>query len=201
MKARTGAVLVLVIAAIGYSITACVSGSFSGGNDVSHNAVFGGHSIELPGTALSPADHEEMNRILARHHKQLYKVQSYDQAALKRTNGTLRDMFISKRAASQAAANVAKPGFTHDAIQIGVGEKPVPGHGSVPQVPASPSPMPGAGSVPQAPSPSPGQGSVPQRVAGYVAASSNPQVPPQLFNESAELVRELEPILKKYGGR
>lgn len=197
MKARTAVIIVLLIAAIACGISACVSASFGGGNDVKHNAVFAGHSIELPGTALSEADHDAMNRILAQHHKQLYKVQTYDQAALKQTKGTLRDMFVSKRAASRAAANAAKPGFTHDAIQIGVGERPVSGAGSVPQQAASP--KPGAGTVPQAPTPTPGGGSVPQRQSGgFVVGSNNPQLPQQLFDESADLVRELEPILKKY---
>lgn len=202
MKPRTLLACILSVVSIACWISACVSSNFNGSSDAAHNAVFGGHSVVLPGTALTEADSKALNDILSKHDKRIYKIESYNQPAHKKTKGSLRDVFIDKRAAAEAPTNAGKPGFTHDAIQIGVGEKPVQGASTVPQAPL-PSPSPGASTVPQQvqASATPAGTSVPQsnpvQALGMVTGS-NPQVSKQMYDESAELVRAVEPILKKY---
>jgi hypothetical protein len=79
--------------------------------------VFDGGAIVLTGTNLSKTDDEAMNKILNRYAKSLYRLDTYENAKRTTTHGTSTAV-VSKKLASEIAANTRKPGFTHHAVQI-----------------------------------------------------------------------------------
>lgn len=159
----------------------------------SQNIVVKADGIVIPGTQISKADQDAMNRILNKYDKALYRIDTYENGKRTKTQGKLTDVVTDKRLASQIAANVKRAGFTQYAVQIRAGAgthvqtSPTPGaptHVQTSPTPGAPthvqtSPRPGAGTNVQA-SPSPG-------------AATHPQKP-----KSDELLDRLKPILKKY---
>ena len=75
----------------------------------------------IPGTEISKADQEAMNRILNKYDKALYRIDTYENGKLKKTQGKLTDVVTGKQLASEIAANVKKAGFTQSAVQIRAG--------------------------------------------------------------------------------
>jgi hypothetical protein len=169
------------------------------------NVVISKDRIIIPGTEMSKADGQAMNKILKQFDKSLYKIETYENGELKKTRGELTDVVTDKELASQIAANVKKKGFTQYAVQVAGqvegGPSPSPGGGSganpaVANPPPAP-PPPKAGQE-GGPSPSPGGGS------GANPAHPNPPPPPPSLRgargqkESEELIQRLKPILEKY---
>jgi hypothetical protein len=110
MKTRLFLSLVLLGAFVW--ITACASTSKKSGDSAGNNVVFDKGGIVIPGTNVSKEDRDAMNRILSRYDKSLYRISTYENGKLLRTQGTMRDVITDKKLASQMAANIKKPGFT-----------------------------------------------------------------------------------------
>jgi hypothetical protein len=70
-----------------------------------------------PGTKLAKPDQKELNRILARYDKSLYKIETYKKGQVIMTQGELSDMLIDKTIASEAA-NAKASGGSHRTLQI-----------------------------------------------------------------------------------
>jgi hypothetical protein len=140
-----------------------------------------------PGTKLSESDDKAMNDILKNYDKSLYKIQTYEKGQLKRTQGSLRNVFIDKATASAAAKAMVETGSTQYVIQIGFLDK-------THQSPTPPVP--------------------PRREAVGATDKTHVQgtpTPPELgptpdkthqvdWRKSEELVKRLRPILEKYSG-
>ncbi len=200
MKTRATLFLLLIAAAAGALwFSASVSATEKTPTLASHNVVINRGGIVIPGTEISKADHEAMNRILNKYDKSLYRIDTYENGKLKKTQGKLTDVATDKRLASEIAANVKRAGFTQYAVQIRAGEtthpqssantSPSPGETTHPQSSANTSPSPGETTHPQSSantSPSPGETTHPQ-------SSSNPAK-----QKWDELTERLKPILKKY---
>jgi len=166
--------------------------------DTKHNIVIGKSTILIPGTEISKADHDAMNKILNRYDKALFRIETYVNGKLKKTQGKLTDVVTDKQLASQIAANVKRTGFTQYAVQIRTGsatnvqssaQKTSPGPGSGIHVQASPSP---GASIHVQMSPSPGA-SIHVQISPTPGAATHPQKPKS--DESGERLRS---ILKKY---
>ena len=186
------------------------------------NVVVGKDTIIIPGTAMSKADAQAMNKILKQFDKSLYKIETYENGELKKTRGTLADVVTDKELASEIAANVKKTGFTQYAVQVagqGEGVMPAgsPGGGTAthaqvnPTTPPPPPPLaqaagsPGGGTAthaqvnPTTPPPPPLAAASPGGGTGQ-----NPQQAPpptrgaRAQKESEELMQRLKPILEKY---
>jgi hypothetical protein len=117
--------LVPVAVAVAFWVSACVFDKGKTPHDTTHNVIIRKDSIVIPGTEISKADHDAMNRILRRYDKTLYRIQTYENGQLKKTQGTLSDVFIDKTLASEIAMNVKKKGFAQDAMQIGFCSTPL----------------------------------------------------------------------------
>ena len=76
-----------------------------------------------PGTQLSEGDQTAMNEILKSYDKSLYKIQTYENGQLKKTQGKLSDIYIDKATASEAAKAMTEKGSTQYVIQIGFLDK------------------------------------------------------------------------------
>jgi hypothetical protein len=76
-----------------------------------------GKEIVLPGTTMSTADAEAMNKILNQYNKTLFRIDSYEKGKRKKTWGTLTDVITDKRLASELTAGVTE-GFSQYAIRI-----------------------------------------------------------------------------------
>ena len=171
----------------------------------SQNVVIKADGIVIPGTQISKADHDAMNRILNKYDKALYRIDTYENGKLKKTQGKLTDVVTDKRLASQIAANVKKAGFTQYAVQIRAGSttnvqtSPTPGATTHVQTSPTPgftthvqtSPTPGFTTHVQT-SPRPGSTTNVQ-ISPTPGATTHPQKPKS--NESTERLRS---ILKKY---
>ena len=81
------------------------------------SVVFDGGAFVLTGTELSKADEDAMNKILNRYDKSLYRVDTYENAKRMKTLGTSTAV-VSKKLASEIAANTKKSGFSVHAVQI-----------------------------------------------------------------------------------
>ena len=75
--------------------------------------------ILIPGTKISEKDQREMNAILAKYDKKLYKVKEYANGKLKQSEGALKDAAIDKATAARAAAHAKDPHFTGSTLQAG----------------------------------------------------------------------------------
>src|SRR5436190_21623398 len=101
-RALVSLVLVAAAAAVAFWVSACVFDKGRTPYDTTHNVVIRKHSILLPGTEISKADHDAMNRILRRYDKAPYRIQTYENGQLKKTPGRLRDVFIHKKLVSES---------------------------------------------------------------------------------------------------
>jgi hypothetical protein len=143
------------------------------------NVVISKDRIIIPGTEMSKADGQAMNKILKQFDKSLYKIETYENGELKKTRGELTDVVTDKELASQIAANVKKKGFTQYAVQVAGqvegGPSPSPGGGGVNPAVANPPPAPPPPKAWQegGPSPSPGGGS-----GANPAVANPPPAPP-----------------------
>ena len=92
-------------------ITACATTSKNSG-DPTHNVYVDKGGIVLPGTEVSKEDQAALSRILSQYDKSLYRISTYENGKLTKTQGTMRDVITDKKLASQMAANIKKPGFS-----------------------------------------------------------------------------------------
>ena len=156
-----------------------------------------------PGTRLTKPDQKELNRILARYDKSLYKIETYKKGEVKRTQGELSDMLINKRLAAEAT-DAKSRGYSNRTLQIiaattsqrllGTTTNPQ----QTPGATTNPQTTPGATTNPQNPQGSPGATTNPQTTP---SAATNPQrqSPPRVGEKAArELIERLKPILEKY---
>lgn len=151
-----------------------------------------------PGTKLSEGDQEAMNKILKSYDKSLYKIQTYENGQLKKTQGKLSSIYIDKATASEAARAMTEQGSTQYVIQIGFLNKthqpsptPPPMYALTDKTHQSPAPTPGTTNkthqspTPPAPTPS----------------DKTHQMQGAQSKEAEDLVKRLTPILEKYSGR
>jgi len=145
------------------------------------NVIIKEDSVVLPGTELSKADYQAMNKILKQYDKSLYLIKTYENARLTKTRGKLTDVVTDKELASEMATNVKKKGFTYVAVQVAGGSTTNPQ-----QVTPSASPVGGTGTNPQKVEPAP-------------SASTGTTINRQAISKSSsELLEQLKPILEKY---
>ena len=193
MKTRATLFLLLVAAAAGALwFSASVSATEKKPTLASHNVVINREGIVIPGTEISKADQEAMNTILNKYDKSLYRIDTYENGKLKKTQGKLTDVVTDKQLASEIAANVKRTGFTQSAVQIRAGTT---ANSSNPLKSSNPSPNPGA----TANSSNPLKSSNPSPNPGATANSSNPlKSSNPAKHKSDEMMERLKPILKKY---
>lgn len=173
--------VVIVVSWLG----ACAGTKTYDASDTKHNVVIRKSMILIPGTEISKADHAEMNKILNKYDKALYRVATYENGQLKTTKGKLSDLLMDRSLASQIARNVKKTGFSMDAMQIGVPLlKPDSLSSAFQNVStaseATPTPTPVSDREPEA------EGTAPTPLKS------------QNIYRSIQLVSELAPILKEY---
>ncbi len=220
MKLRALLCLALVGAAIAFWFGAHVSATEKMSTVASHNVVFGKEAIVIPGTTISKTDQEAMNQILSKYDKSLYRIDTYENGKLTKTQGKLSDVVTNKQLASEIAANVKRTGFTQSAVQIRVGLTTNPARSQNPGNTNNParSQNPGTTNNP-AHSQNPGTTNNPAHsqnpgTTNNPAHSQNPgttnnpahsQNPtpgtttnPAKQNSGDELVERLRPILEKY---
>ena len=75
--------------------------------------------ILIPGTKITEKDQRELNAILAKYDKRLYKLKGYDKGKATTSAGSLKDSLIDKATAARAAAHAKDPHFTGSTLQIG----------------------------------------------------------------------------------
>lgn len=227
MKTRVTVFLFLVAAAAGaFWFSASVSATEKKPTAPGHNVVINQEGIVIPGTEISKADEEAMNRILNKYDKSLYRVDTYENGRLKKAQGKLSDVVTDKQLASEIAANVKRTGFTQFAVQIRAGSTTNPQRTSNPAATTNPqrTSNPAATTNPQRTS-NPAATTNPQRTSNP-AATTNPQhtstgsttnpqhsanaspspgvtTNPQHSSSAAkeksdELAERLKPILEKY---
>ena len=152
------------------------------------NVIIKEDSIVLPGTELSKADYQAMNKILKKYDKSLYLIKSYENGRLMKTRGKLTDVVTDKELASEMATNVKKKGFTYVAVQVPGGSAANPQ-----QVTPSGSPVGGSGTNPQ---------KVETRIETTASATPtggvtvNRQTPST--SSARDLIDQLKPVLEKY---
>ena len=75
--------------------------------------------ILIPGTKVSEKDQRELNAILAKYDKSFYKLKGYANGKASKPQGTLKDSAIDKATAARAAAHSKDPRFTGWTLQVG----------------------------------------------------------------------------------
>ena len=162
------------------------------------------------GTKLSKPDQKALNQILAKYDKSLYKIETYKNGHVIRTQGQLSDMLIDKTIASEAADAKAS-GNSNRTLQIiaattsqrllGATTNPQSSPGtttnpqSSPGTTTNPQSSPGATTNPQS---SPGTTTNPQSSPGTTTNPQHHSPSPVGEKASRELIERLKPILEKY---
>jgi hypothetical protein len=196
MKTRATLFLLLVAAAAGvFWFSASVSATDKTPAVPSHNVVINRGGIVIPGTQITKADQEAMNRILNKYDKSLYRIDTYENGKLKKTEGKLTDVVTDKQLASEIAVNVKRAGFTESAVQIRAGSPNHPQTTAVVNHPQTTAVI----NHPQTTA----VVNHPQITASHPAGPAGSPNHPQSSSNSAgeksdELVERLKPILKKY---
>jgi hypothetical protein len=75
--------------------------------------------ILIPGTKISEKDRGELDAILAKYDKRLYRLKRYANGKAEKTQGTLKDISIDAATAARAAAHAKDPHFSGSTLQIG----------------------------------------------------------------------------------
>jgi hypothetical protein len=88
--------------------------------DSKGHVTFQQNAVLIPGTNISPADQKELNDILRKYDKSLYKIETYEKGRLVKTQGTLSDVILRHTKAAQFAAKSGKSAFSGWALQIGL---------------------------------------------------------------------------------
>lgn len=139
-----------------------------------------------PGTKLSKADVQALNKVLKQYDKSLYKIKIYKNGKVTRTVGTLNDMYIDQRAVADLA-QATTSGQSERAIQViappakmaPVNPQTASPSPAGPQAPSSP--MPAGPQAPSSPAPAGPQMPSSPAPAGPQAPSSpvpsGPQMP------------------------
>ncbi len=143
------------------------------------------HIVVHPITKISTEDTKAINNILKKYDKSLYKLATYKDGKLKKTQGTLSDVYLDQAIASELSAAQAK-GESNKTMQF-----------------TNPQRHPGNITNPQR---HPGNITNPQRAAAVTnpqrspGAPTNPQqsLPPGDEKAAKELLERLKPILQKY---
>jgi hypothetical protein len=210
MKARAWLGLALLFAAVAFWIGACVSTAGNAPHDTTHNVVIHKHTIVLPGTEVSLADHEAMNKILKHYDKSLYRIDTYQNGQRQETQGKLTDLVTDRTLASEIAINVKRKGFTRDVHQVGRRDEisvPAPGGNpsplKAPNDPTLPTPTPTPADTTASPSPGGNPSPLKPPNSTEVLASPSPGGNPSPLKppQSEQLVNRLRPILEKYSRR
>jgi hypothetical protein len=123
-----------------------------------------------PGTRLTKPDQKELNRILARYDKSLYKIETYKKGEVKRTQGELNDMLINRRLAAEAADAKAK-GYSNRTLQIIAATTSQRLLGTT----TNPQQTPGTTTNPQNIQQTPGTTTNPQNIQQTPGTTTNPQ--------------------------
>ena len=160
-----------------------------------------------PGTKLTKPDRQALNQILSTYHKSLFRVETYKDGKVTRTQGQLSEALIDKTIAAEAAQAKAS-GNSHVTLQIiaattseqlvteqapaaspSASTNPQRIQGPTPTATPPPNAMPSASTNPQRSqtSPIPGASTNPEHQAGAVGEKA-----------SRELIERLKPILEKY---
>ena len=75
--------------------------------------------ILIPGTKVTEKDQRDLNAILAKYDKSFYKLKGYANGKASKPQGTLKDSAIDKATAARAAAHAKDPHFSGSTLQIG----------------------------------------------------------------------------------
>lgn len=171
--------------------------------------------IVHPGTKLSAADATALDGVLQKYDKSLYKIVTYQNGQVTKTQGTLNDMQIDRTTSADLALAQSR-GQSERAIQViapSAGpQKPVamvpvnPQNNTLASPTASVSPRPSApvpagpqkpvpsGPLPAGPQTAPSSPVNPQ----MVGATTNPQQNVSNTIQTTEFIQQLTPILQKY---
>jgi hypothetical protein len=179
-----------------------------------------------PGTKLSKADAKALNDVLKTHNKSLYKIETYKDGKVTKTQGALNDMYLDQTTVADLT-QAKSGGQSERAIQLvapagpQMRSSPMP---AGPQRPSSPmpagpqqpsSPMPAGPQQPSSPMPAgPQQPSSPMPAGPQQPRSSMPAGPqkppagpqrqtgppisPADQKAADEFMKRLKPILEKY---
>jgi hypothetical protein len=154
-----------------------------------------------PGTQLSEGDQTAMNEILKSYDKSLYKIQTYENGQLKKTQGKLSNMYIDKATASEAAKAMTEKGSSQYVIQIGFIDK-------THQSPTPPTTYALTDKTHQSPTPPQMNALTDKTHQSPTPPAPSPsdkthqmQQPTGASKEAEDLVKRLTPILEKYSGR
>jgi hypothetical protein len=146
-----------------------------------------------PGTKLSKADAKALNDVLKTHDKSFYKIETYKDGKVTKTQGTLNNMYLDHRTVADLA-HAKSSGQSERAIQLVAPAKPPAGpHARGAPMPVGPhgrAPVPAGPQQPSSPTPA-----GPHRAAGPHMGSPYSKADQKAADE---LMERLKPILEKY---
>jgi hypothetical protein len=139
------------------------------------------YAIIYPQAQWSGNNCDELSRVLSKYNKSLYKIQTYKDGKLVKTQGKLDESVMRRGLVSEVARRAEEMKFTGCAIEAGQSNLPVPATKAKRQgQEEAPSPSP-----PPSPSPSPGGSTTLQT----------------LIPKIAEMAKKVQPVVDKYNKR
>ena len=143
-----------------------------------------------PGTKLSKADAKALNEVLKAYNKSFYKIETYKDGKVTKTQGTLNNMHLDQTTVADLS-HAKSSGQSERAIQLVAPAGPYTRSLPIPAGPQQPSsPMPAGPQRPSSPMPA----------GREFAAGPHTSSPYSAMDQkaAAELMERLKPILKKY---
>jgi hypothetical protein len=174
---KTYVKLFLIVFASG--LAGCLNGSINPGTGQPRPVKIDEHSILIPGTTITAKDQEEVKEILKNYRGSLYRIEHYEKGVRKERIGRMSAMEMDYGYVADFASFAKSSGLTTWTTKIGMGCNPTR------ICPKSPAPTATA-----TPTPTPDSG---QRGEGKTCNTTC------IPKESDALVKEVTPILEKYG--
>jgi hypothetical protein len=169
MKTREILPFVIVIATVAMWLGACAMMENHHGGSV---AIEKSRILVHAGTNISKSDQIAMNKVLEKFDKSLYKIRTYEDKKLVKSQGTLRNAWIDRALLAEGHDVAGVPDKSHQNMQFGFISK-------THQNPNPPTKPPTV------------------KVPGNAPVSHLTQVTQERFDQE-ELVEQLKPILEKY---
>jgi hypothetical protein len=177
MKSLPGTLKCLIVGMALLALAACVT---------LKSVHFGEHDVEiLPKAHLSDPDCGELNKIVQKYDKRIYKIQAFQSGKVVATRGHLSEEYMRKGLVAEVMKQAQTMNFTGCALQAGLGS-------STKKILESS----GASGSSTHPTPAASEGF--GTSSTHPVSHGRPSSTHKLIEESDKLVRELKPILEKY---
>ena len=151
------------------------------------------YAVITPDAKVSQSDCEALNRVLSKHHKIIYRIETFRNGRLMGTRGRLSEKCMREGLVAEVAQKAKATSFTGCALQAGFGTSSTNPRPSTPGGTSSTHPTPAPVGSTSSTHPMPGGTSSTHPCPDMGSSTAR-----KLQDEAEEMMGEIKPILEKY---